>query len=74
MRRKWPADFARAVAVDEAIRDGSARGGEFPAFLHRRRLPLASLDFERMLAEDRAQGRLFPRGGEGNECAGVCFV
>lgn len=41
--------------------------------LHRRRLPLASLDFERMLAEDRAQGRLFPRGGEGNECAGVCF-
>lgn len=73
MKKERPADFARAVAVDEAIRDATRRGADHPAYLHRRRLPLAQIDFDKILAEDRAQGRLFGDQFK-NDCEGMCGV
>jgi hypothetical protein len=84
MKREHPQEFARAVAVDEALRSPRVAALEAerrpadapayqPAYLHSRRLPLAQIDFTAILAERRAQGLLFSgRGGFGNECEGMC--
>jgi len=74
IKRERPQAWARAVAVDESIRDGTRLGANEPAYLHRRKLPLAEVDFDAILKERRAQGSLFgdDRGGFGNECEGMC--
>ncbi len=66
IKAQHPAEFAQAVAVDEAIRQGvfNTTG---PVFLHRSLVPLRDVDFSS--AEDRGQGNLFA-----DECEGVCGV
>jgi hypothetical protein len=56
-----PAEFADAVAVDEAIRDG-LRGTHGPLYLHRSMKPLAGINLD-------VEPDLF-----GNECDGICGV
>jgi hypothetical protein len=60
-----PTEFARAVAVDEAIRNSTKKGIERPAYLHRSLKPLIQIDFS------RGQRLL---DGFGNECEGHCGV
>lgn len=64
MKANAPADWARAVAFDRAIRPGFF-GMKGAAFVHRQLVPLAEVD----LSVDTRQGDLF-----GNECEGVCGV
>lgn len=65
MKQNHPVEFERAVAFDEAVRDGSTKGEKHrPIYLHRSLRPLATVPFD-------AQGTL---EGFGNECAGVCGV
>ena len=70
MKLNAPEDFADAVVVDVAIRDGLP-GVKGRAFMHRSCKPLAEVDFRN--AEDRGQLSIF--GGEfGDECGGMCGV
>ncbi len=45
MKRTHPDQFARAVAMDERIRDLTGAGVKRPAFLHRSLRPLAEVEF-----------------------------
>lgn len=70
MKADRPAEFADAVAVDEAIRRGMP-GPKAPVgdawYLHRSRKPLADVDFR--TPEEAGQLSMFDE-----ECAGVCGV
>ena len=66
MQRDDPTSFADAVAVDAALREASRHHGmKGELYLHRKRIPLALVDFSHITD----QPDLF-----GNECAGVCGV
>ena len=45
LKEKLPDEFAKAVKVDEAIRDSSQRGLKEPIYLHRSHTPLERVDF-----------------------------
>lgn len=64
-----PETFARAVRVDESIRDLTRAGVANPVYLHRSLRPLS----ERPFQDDPTQGRLF-EDGFGSECSGLCGV
>lgn len=72
-----PEEFARAVAVDRAIRDSTASGATEPAFLHRSRVPLEEVDFDALAAaeeaREKAQARIRWDNFDG-ECTGMCGV
>ncbi len=61
MKQNHPETFKQAVAVDEKIRDLSARGLDDKLFLHRSLSPVSEIDF------NSNQTDLF-----GNECEGHC--
>lgn len=66
LRDQAPADWARAVAFDAAIRPGF-HGMTGQAFVHRQRVPLDQVDLD---VDDDPQGRF----GFANDCEGVCGV
>jgi len=68
-RDKHPKEFARAVAYDASLRDGTSPLRS-PAFLHRTRVPL-----DQVLL-DRPEKSMFPEEPDqfGNECEGMCGV
>jgi hypothetical protein len=68
MRQSSPAEWADAVAVDAALRQGSARGIRAREYMHDSRLPLPEA-IDRAEREQREQPDLF-----GNECTGICGV
>lgn len=61
-KRHAPEDFAAAVAVDEAIRNSTAKGIYNPVYLHRSCRPLADVVFDP--DQDEPSG----------ECSGHCHV
>ena len=65
MKDQDPDSFARAVTVDDAIRDLTRAGVKNPVYLHRKRIPLVDIDFH-------PSADLF--GQWDNECEGVCGV
>lgn len=65
MRSERPAEWADAIAMDHALRQGDARGMQPTEFMHSDRVPLAEAD----LTLDDRQLDLF-----GNECEGMCGV
>lgn len=73
LRDNHPDEWADAVAFDEAIRKGGARGlplnGE--AFLHRSRVPLALAPIDRTTAAERLswQGNLLDELGDPDGCS-----
>ncbi len=69
LRASWPEEWARAVRVDNAIRNMTARGVKRPVFLHRSLRPLQSLE-PRPVDEDPQ----LSLEGFGNECEGLCGV
>lgn len=69
MKANRPADWARAVAFDHAIRPGF-HGMEGEAFLHRQRVPLDEVDLS--TAEERGQGEF--EFSFQQECEGMCGV
>lgn len=69
LKRERPEEFAKAVEVDRRIRNQTRAGVMKPVFLHRKREPLADVDFD---AKDRGQLRL--ASGFGDECEGMCGV
>jgi hypothetical protein len=66
MKVNAPEEFADAVAIDEALRKGDARGMRGEEFMHSKRIPLIEAV---TLPEDDNQMDLFL-----NECEGVCGV
>lgn len=60
--RDQPEDWQKALDVDTAIRDMSRRGMKDRMYLHRSKIPLERVDFEK-------QGELFTE-----ECSGYCFL
>lgn len=66
LRDQAPADWAKAVAIDAAIRNGP-RGLKGTMYVHRQRVPLGEVDLS--TAEDRGQLNMFY-----NECEGMCGV
>jgi hypothetical protein len=66
MKDEEPAEFAKAVDFDEAIRDKTMKGSESPAFVHRSCVPLADAVFS---PNDPNQIDFF-----NNECEGMCGV
>jgi len=66
MRDEHPAEFARAVVFDEAVRNMTMAGLERPAFVHRSCVPLAVAELD---TGDPDQGDLFT-----DECEGICGV
>jgi hypothetical protein len=69
LKQNYPAEFARAAAFDEGIRDMSKSGIKGQVFLHRSLTPLGRIDFE-----ERRRLPLFDRDGFENECEGMCGV
>ncbi len=67
MRSTKPEEWADAVAVDRAIREGNARGMNSQEFMHSARIPLDQVDLR--TDAERGQHDLF-----GNECEGMCGV
>lgn len=65
MKLNDPESFADAVAIDEALRSGSHFMLKGQPFIHRKRIPLALVDFSHI----EQQPNMF-----GNECEGVCGV
>lgn len=65
MKENDPESFASAVAVDTALRSGKHFMLRGQPFIHRRRIPLAEVDFSHITD----QPNMF-----GNECGGVCGV
>lgn len=65
MKTERPAEFAKAVAFDHAIRDMTMRGRTQQGYVHRSCQPLDEVDFDPM----RDQHDLFT-----NECEGMCGV
>ena len=45
LKEKLPDEFAKAVKIDEAIRDSSKKGDKEPIYLHRSCTPLERVDF-----------------------------
>ena len=68
MRQQRPAEWADAVAVDAALRQGDARGMRGEEFMHDTRLPLPEA-IALVERERREQPNLFE-----NECTGICGV
>lgn len=62
MKQKSPADFAKAVQVDNAVRNSTSKGIHQPVFLHRSCKPLSEASFSRT---DEPPGI---------ECSGQCHV
>jgi len=69
LKRNHPEDFARAVAIDERIRDMDNDRWDRPRFLHRSMQPLAQVEFRH-----ENQSRFVFEDAFGNECEGVCGV
>lgn len=69
LRDHYPEEWARAVRMDNAIRNMTAKGVEGPVFLHRSLRPLQSLELRP--ADEDPQLSL---EGFGNECEGLCGV
>lgn len=71
MRDNHPAEWADAVAFDEAIRKGGARGlplnGE--AFLHRSRIPLSIAPVDHVTRIERAAARNVDELGDPDGCS-----
>ena len=67
MRDNRPDEWADAVAIDRALREGDARGMKAAEFMHSQRVPLNQVDLS--TAEEHGQGNLFI-----NECEGMCGV
>lgn len=67
MRDEAPDEWADAVAVDRAMREGDARGMRAKEFMHSQRVPLDQVDLR--TADEQGQPDLF-----GNECEGMCGV
>lgn len=67
MRENSPEEWADAVAVDKALREGDARGFRVTEYMHAQRVPLDEVDLDR--GKDKAQPDLFL-----NECEGICGV
>lgn len=65
LKANHPIEWAKAVEVDEQIRDMTMRGQRQPGYLHRSCRPLAEVDFD----PHRDQVDLFL-----NECEGMCGV
>ena len=70
LRANYPAEWARAVTIDEAIRDMSASGAKSPVYLHRSLKPLRQAEFRH---ERQTKLALEGEGFE-NECDGVCAL
>jgi len=68
MRNMRPAEWADAVAVDAALRQGDARGFRATEFMHDTRLPLPEA-IDLVERERREQPNLWE-----NECEGMCGV
>lgn len=68
LKKNAPADFARAVEFDKAIRNMDYDRWDRPRFLHRSMRPLDQVEFRH-----ENQGRMFD-DGFGNECSGICGV
>lgn len=66
MRDTAPAEWAEAVAVDKAMRQGNARGMRALEFMHRQRVPLDEADLEPK-PQAEPEPDLF-----GQECEGMC--
>jgi hypothetical protein len=66
MRENWPADWKKAIQIDEAIRPGF-HGFEGQAFVHKSATPLAEVDLRSW--DEKGQPDLF-----GEECEGMCGV
>jgi len=66
MKDEEPAEFAKAVDFDEAVRNKTMKGSESPAFVHRSCVPLADAVFS---PNDPNQIDFF-----NNECEGMCGV
>lgn len=69
LKEHHPADFARAVKVDQAIRNGNPGRGLTATVvgLHRSLQPLETIDFNKPEADQQ-------RFGFANECLGMCGV
>lgn len=67
LRDNSPDEWADAVAIDAALRQGNSRGIRGTEYMHAARVPLDQVDLR--TAEDRGQGNLFM-----NECEGICGV
>jgi len=69
LKNNDPDSFARAVVVDEAIRNSLGTG---KAFLHRSCIPLEQVDFRSK--EDAGQLGMFDEAGFNLECEGMCGI
>lgn len=67
MQTESPDEFADAVAVDRALREGNARGMRSTEYMHNARVPLDQVNFRP--SKDPRQFDLF-----GDECEGMCGV
>lgn len=67
MRANAPEEWADAVEMDRALRQGDARGMRGTEFMHRSCVPLDQVDLS--TAEERGQLNLFE-----SECEGICGV
>ena len=67
IKNNSPDEWADAVIVDAAIRQGESRGIRGVEYMHRSCVPLDQVDLS--TAEDRGQLNLFM-----NECEGICGV
>jgi hypothetical protein len=71
LRDNYPADFAKAVALDATIREQDIANGNAGVYLHKSRVPLAEADL-REKDEQVGQGSLF---GEVEGCdSGMCWT
>jgi len=66
-RDNQPEEWAEAVAMDHALRDGAARGMRGLEYMHRSCVQLEMVDLRN--SDERGQPDLF-----GNECEGMCGV
>lgn len=71
LRDAEPEEFAAAVAYERQMQAAAAASEalEGMPYLHRSLIPLADIDFDQLLKEQRPQMDLF-----GNECEGLCGV
>lgn len=67
MRDNHPDEWADAVEIDKALRNGNSRGIRATEYMHPQRVPLDKVDLR--TAEDKGQLNLFI-----NECEGMCGV
>jgi hypothetical protein len=65
LRDNHPDEWADAVKIDKALRQGDTRGFVGAEFMHSQRVPLDVVDLS--TADERGQPDLF-----GNECEGMC--